>query len=91
MLDLMSSWISHLPEGVTYADVSGLGMNAAELEANPRLNHYRVQDLNINASLHLSDNAFDVSTVTVPVAVVVLLVAASSFVPGDFDVVDKGS
>ena len=29
VLDLMSSWISHLPEDVDYAHVSGHGMNAA--------------------------------------------------------------
>ncbi len=67
VLDLMSSWISHLPEGVTYADVSGLGMNAAELEANPRLNHYCVQDLNINPILPFSDNAFDAVLIAVSI------------------------
>ena len=67
VLDLMSSWISHLPEGVTYADVSGLGMNAAELEANPRLNHYRVQDLNMNPILPFSDNAFDAVLIAVSI------------------------
>ena len=46
LLDLMSSWVSHLPEEVVYRRVAGLGMNAAELEANPRLDERRVQDLN---------------------------------------------
>ena len=27
LLDLMSSWVSHLPEEVTYRKVTGLGMN----------------------------------------------------------------
>ena len=37
ILDLMSSWVSHLPEDVAYACVVGHGMNAEELAANPRL------------------------------------------------------
>ena len=37
LLDLMSSWVSHLPEDVTYRKVTGLGMNLDELNANARL------------------------------------------------------
>ena len=37
LLDLMGSWISHLPDEVSYAEVIGHGMNADELAANPRL------------------------------------------------------
>ena len=37
LLDLMSSWVSHLPPETPYAAVIGHGMNAAELAANPRL------------------------------------------------------
>ena len=37
LLDLMSSWVSHLPPEIDYAEVVGQGMNAAELAANPRL------------------------------------------------------
>src|SRR5436309_1693947 len=37
VLDLMSSWVSHLPPETEYAEVIGLGMNGAELAANPRL------------------------------------------------------
>ena len=36
ILDLMSSWISHLPEEIQYSRVVGLGMNKEELEANSR-------------------------------------------------------
>src|SRR5438874_13674162 len=46
VLDLMSSWISHLPREVTYQRVAGLGMNAEELAANPRLTEWVVHDLN---------------------------------------------
>ena len=37
VLDLMSSWISHLPDDVSYECVVGLGMNARELARNPQL------------------------------------------------------
>src|SRR5215831_19228914 len=37
LLDLMSSWVSHLPPDVDYAQVIGHGMNTTELAANPRL------------------------------------------------------
>jgi SAM-dependent methyltransferase len=59
VLDLMSSWVSHLPTDVTYAEVVGHGMNAQELAANPRLSRWFVQDLNINPVLPLEDAAFD--------------------------------
>jgi SAM-dependent methyltransferase len=67
VLDLMSSWISHLPEDVAYAQVSGLGMNQAELEANPRLNDFCVQDLNNTPTLPFNNNAFDAVLITVSV------------------------
>ena len=31
ILDLMSSWVSHLPPDVTYSRVVGVGMNEVEL------------------------------------------------------------
>ncbi|UAJ08901.1 class I SAM-dependent methyltransferase [Polymorphobacter megasporae] len=58
ILDLMSSWISHLPEDRRYA-VVGHGMNAAELAANSRLSRWFVQDLNADPALPLSDGAFE--------------------------------
>ena len=59
VLDLMSSWVSHLPDEVAYARVIGHGMNAEELAANPRLSRWFVQDLNIDPSLPLGDADFD--------------------------------
>ena len=38
VLDLMSSWASHLPEDVATARVSGVGMNRTQLEQNEKLN-----------------------------------------------------
>ena len=59
LLDLMSSWVSHLPEDVAHASVIGHGMNAAELAANPRLSRWFVQDLNRDPSLPLPDASLD--------------------------------
>lgn len=59
ILDLMSSWVSHLPPEVTYRRVVGLGMNEVELRENPRLDAYVVQDLNTNPRLPFGDAGFD--------------------------------
>ena len=59
LLDLMSSWVSHLPGDVAYASVVGHGMNAEELAANPRLARWFVQDLNASPVLPLETDAFD--------------------------------
>ena len=59
LLDLMSSWVSHLPDDVAYAEVVGLGMNAAELAANPRLARRTVQDLNETPALPFETESFD--------------------------------
>src|SRR5262245_32001157 len=40
LLDLMSSWVSHLPPEAEYGEVIGHGMNATELAANPRLSRW---------------------------------------------------
>ncbi len=59
ILDLMSSWVSHLPPDVDYASVTGHGMNAQELAENTRLNQRFVQDLNADPALPLLDSSFD--------------------------------
>ena len=59
VLDLMSSWVSHLPNDVVYTTVVGHGMNQQELAANPRLSRWFVQDLNIEPALPLLDHEFD--------------------------------
>jgi SAM-dependent methyltransferase len=67
VLDLMSSWISHLPKEARYASVAGLGMNAVELDANDRLDVRIVQDLNRNPRLPFEDGAFDAVLIAVSV------------------------
>jgi SAM-dependent methyltransferase len=59
VLDLMSSWVSHLPQEMSFASVAGLGMNALELERNPRLTQCVVQDLNQQVELPFADASFD--------------------------------
>jgi len=59
IFDMMSSWVSHLPEEMEFSHVEGHGLNAEELARNPRLNHYFVQDLNENPQLPLPDQEFD--------------------------------
>lgn len=62
ILDLCSSWISHLPNDRSdnLGMVAGVGMNEEELSANEQLFvHYR-QDLNVNPSLsQFEDESFD--------------------------------
>ena len=59
ILDLMSSWVSHLPSEVGYRHVVGLGMNGAELRRNERLDSYIVHNLNANSRLPFGDAEFD--------------------------------
>jgi len=59
VFDLMSSWVSHLPDDIAYAAVVGHGMNQEELAANPRLSRWFVQDLNVEPVLPLEDGTFD--------------------------------
>lgn len=67
VLDLMSSWVSHLPPELELDWVEGHGMNSEELERNPRLNHYFVQNLNDTPQLPLDDCTFDAVLNTVSV------------------------
>jgi SAM-dependent methyltransferase len=57
----MSSWVSHLPDEarLPLGRVVGLGMNAAELAANPRLASFDVRDLNADPKLPYADASFD--------------------------------
>ncbi|MAH83727.1 MAG: hypothetical protein CBB68_05110 [Rhodospirillaceae bacterium TMED8] len=67
ILDLMSSYASHLPEDIDYKGVVGLGMNKIELEANSRLSSYLIHNLAFNPKLPFDDNTFDACTLTVSV------------------------
>jgi len=67
ILDMMSSWVSHLPEEIEFAHVEGHGLNQEELARNRRLNHYFVQNLNENPQLPLQDEDFDAVLICVSV------------------------
>ena len=67
VLDLMSSWVSHIPAGLSNLHVTGLGMNQAELDANPCLQERVVQDLNENPQLPFTDSSFNAVICTVSV------------------------
>ena len=67
ILDLMSSWVSHLPTDVEYVHVEGHGMNAEELAKNPQLDNYFVQNLNQQPKLPLQDANFDAVLITVSI------------------------
>ena len=67
LLDLMSSWVSHLPPEIGYKEVIGHGMNAAELAANPRLGRWFIQNLNRETSLPLGTASIDAAMICVSV------------------------
>lgn len=87
ILDLMSSWISHLPDDVQYSAVIGLGLNEAELAANPRLDRRIVQNLNAEPALPLESDSVDAAGICVSIQyleqpVAVLREAARVLRPG---------
>jgi len=65
VLDLMSSWDSHLPD--LELAVTGLGLNAEELDRNPRLVERTVHDLNEQPELPYPDAHFDAVVCTASV------------------------
>lgn len=85
VLDLMSSWVSHLttePEHLTV-----LGMNAEELAQNPMAHERVLHDLNADPALPFGDGVFDTCVCTVSVDYLVRPVAvfaevARVLVPG---------
>jgi SAM-dependent methyltransferase len=67
ILDLMSSWRSHLPVYLRPARVVGLGMNRAEMQDNPALTEIVVHNLNRASRLPFADAEFDGAVLTVSV------------------------
>jgi hypothetical protein len=65
VLDLMSSWRSHVPASAGCRSLTGLGMNDEEMAANPQLTGYTVHDLNARPNLPFEDRAFDLVICTV--------------------------
>ncbi len=67
ILDLMSSWRSHLPAHLRPSRVVGLGMNRAEMLDNPALTEVVVHNLNRDPRMPLGDAEFDGAVVTVSI------------------------
>ncbi len=60
LLDLMSSWQSHLPTGKHPMQIIGLGLNEDELQDNDALSSYVVHDLNAIPKLPFDSSFYDV-------------------------------
>lgn len=67
ILDLCSSWVSHIPDNYTPKSLTILGMNQEELDANPIATKTVVQNLNIYPTLPFPDDSFDIVTNVVSV------------------------
>ncbi len=67
MLDLMSSWRSHLSEGFPKRRLVGLGMNSLELAENPQLDEGVVHNLNTVPELPFEADLFDAAFVVVSI------------------------
>ena len=65
VLDLMSSWRSHWPQGHAKSRMVGLGLNREEMEDNPDLDEVVVHDVNRNTELPFEDETFDAVLITV--------------------------
>ena len=63
ILDLMSSWVSHLPSNISYKKVIGHGMNEAELSSNERLDRFFLQNLNKTQNMPIEDSSIDVGLI----------------------------
>lgn len=59
ILDVMSSWVSHLPPEIHYRRVVGLGIDACVLAENPFLDEWRLQNPNRDPHLAFADGEFD--------------------------------
>ena len=59
VLDLMSSWVSHLPSEFKFKKVIGHGLNENELKSNTALSNFWIQDFNKNHTLPLEDSSID--------------------------------
>jgi SAM-dependent methyltransferase len=67
ILDLMSSWIGHLPPEAEYRRVVGVGLDEQELLENPFLDEWHVQNLNRDPVLPFAAGEFDAAAICVSV------------------------
>ncbi|MFO7707472.1 MAG: methyltransferase domain-containing protein [Desulfobacterales bacterium] len=59
VLDLMGSWVSHLPDTLPVGSLTVLGMNREELAVNPRATERVIHDLNRDPRLPLPADRYD--------------------------------
>jgi hypothetical protein len=59
ILDVMSSWMPHLPPEIAYRRVAGIGKDPCVLAENPFLDEWRVRDLNTDPALPFANGEFD--------------------------------
>ena len=67
ILDLMSSFRSHLSPELEYTRLAGVGLNEVELRENGQLTEYAVHDVNTEPRMPYGDAEFDGAVVTVSV------------------------
>ncbi len=67
VLDLMSSWKSHIPANKKLASLIGLGLNEEEMSQNSQLDGYVVHDLNKNLHIPFKKEEFDAVICTVSI------------------------
>ncbi len=67
ILDLMSSWRSHIPENLQPERVVGLGLSPPEMEDNLALTEIVVHNVNRDPRLPFGDQLFDGAVMTVSV------------------------
>ncbi len=67
VLDLMSSWRSHIPEDHKLERIIGIGMNETEMSENNQLDEVIIHDLNRNPEIPINDESVDAVVVTVSI------------------------
>ena len=67
VLDFMSSWKSHMPEGLRLNRLTGLGLNEVELRENDQLDGWVVHDVNETVELPFAEGSFDAAVMCVSV------------------------
>lgn len=71
VLDLMSSWQSHIPGELRLKMLTGLGLNEQELRKNKYLDDWVVHDLNENPVLPFKSNSYDAVICTVSIEYII--------------------
>lgn len=67
VLDLMSSWESHMPDKLQDCGVTGVGLNEEELKGNEQLSSYLIHDLNKAPVLPFPGQQFDAAICTISI------------------------